>query len=138
MHQLAMYIVFESPLQMLADNPSNYLREPECLSFIAEVPSTWDETVPLEGRVGEYVVVARRKDNTWYIGGMTNEDARDITIDLSFLPAGNYDLRFYQDGVNADRFAEDFATGSRSVRSGEKIGLKMAPGGGWVGILLKQ
>ncbi|NOY36177.1 MAG: glycoside hydrolase family 97 protein [Chlorobi bacterium] len=137
-HQLAMYVVFESPLQMLADNPSNYLREPECLSFLAEVPVTWDETIPLAGKVGEYVVTARRKENTWYIGGMSNEQPRQVKIDLGFLPPGRYDLRFYKDGVNAGRFAEDFATGGTTVRSGDQITLKMAPGGGWVGILLKQ
>lgn len=137
-HQLAMYVVYESPLQMLADNPSNYLREPESLSFIAEVPVTWDKTIPLDGKVGEYVAIARKKENTWYIGVMNNGISREITLNLDFLPAGDYDLRYYRDGVNAVRFAEDFDTGMTMVHSGEHLTVRIAPGGGWVGILLKQ
>ena len=89
-HQLAMYVVFESPLQMLADSPSNYLREPEAMEFLSAVPTVWDETRVLDAKIAEYVVVARRKGSDWYIGAMTNWTPRDLEIDLGFLPAGNF------------------------------------------------
>jgi alpha-glucosidase len=131
-HQLAMYVVYESPLQMLADSPSNYLREPEAMEFLGPVPAVWDETLPLDGRVGEYVLVARKAANgDWYIGAMTNWTARDLTLDLAFLESGSYRLDAWQDGPNAASFAEDCKKTSLNVRKGDKLTLKLAPGGGW-------
>ena len=89
-NQLAEYVVFYAPLQMLSDNPTIYMKEQECTDFIKNVPTTWDETVPLDGKVGEYVAVARRKADNWFVGAMTNWDPRTLTLDFSFLPAGNY------------------------------------------------
>ncbi|HEX3007656.1 MAG TPA: glycoside hydrolase family 97 protein, partial [Bacteroidales bacterium] len=86
-HQLAMYAIFESPLQMLADNPTHYNKEPECLQFLSKVPSVWDVTVPLQAKVGDYIAVARKKGAEWYVGAMTDWDARELIIDLSFLDA---------------------------------------------------
>lgn len=83
--QLALYMIFDSPLNMLCDSPSNYRREPECTGFIAEVPTTWDETRVLNASMGEYIVTARRKGNSWYVGGITDRTPRDIKVDLSFL-----------------------------------------------------
>ena len=100
--QLAEYVIFESPFNMLCDSPSNYMREPECTEFIASVPTTWDETVGLDGRVGEYVSIARRKGDTWYVGGMTDWNARTLTIDLGFLGEGAYTAELFRDGVNAE------------------------------------
>ena len=137
-HQMAMYVVYESPLQMLADNPSNYLREPDCLEFIAGVPVTWDETLPLAGKVGEFVAVARRNGDTWYLGAMSGDSAKTFSLDLSFLPSGTYELRYFRDGKNADRFAEDFNTGTVLLDPGQNLNIKMAPGGGWVGVLNKK
>jgi alpha-glucosidase len=130
--QLAMYVVFESPLQMLADSPSNYRREPESLAFLAAVPTVWDETRVLDAKVGEYIVTARRKGQEWYVGAMTNWQPRDLVVDLSFLGTGAWQADTYRDGVNADRAAVDYAREKRAVKAGEKVSIHLAPGGGWV------
>ncbi len=130
-HQLAMYVVFESPLQMLADSPSNYLREPEAMEFLGPVPSVWDDTRVLDARLAEYVVVARRSGRNWYIGAMTNWTARELDLDLSFLPAGNLKMEAYQDGVNADRMAGDYKLVRSQVSRDSKLKIRLAPGGGW-------
>ncbi len=131
-HQLAMYVVFESPLQMLADNPSNYLREPEVMEFLGPVPTTWDETRVLEARIGDYVAIARRRGSDWYIGAMTDWTPRDLEIDLSFLPEGTFAMEAWEDGVNADRHAADYRKTSRQVDRTERLTVHLAPGGGWV------
>lgn len=130
-HQLAMYVVFESPLQMLADSPSNYLREPEAMEFLAAVPSVWDETKVLDGKIGQHVAVARRNGADWYVGAMTNWTPRDLEIDFSFLPEGNFQMDAYQDGVNADRFASDYKLVKTQVNNTTKLKIHLAPGGGW-------
>jgi alpha-glucosidase len=130
-HQLAMYVVFESPLQMLADSPSNYLREPEAMEFLAPVPTVWDETRVLDAKLGEYVVVARRNGRDWYVGAMTNWMGRDLEVDLSFLPSGNFSMDAYQDGVNADRLASDYVKTKGQVTGSKKFKITLAPGGGW-------
>ena len=129
--QLAMYVVYESPLQMLSDSPSNYEREPESLEFLREVPTEWDDTVPLDGKIAEYVVVARRNGKDWYLGAMSNWTARDLEIDLSFLPAGNFTMDAYADGVNADRMASDYKKTTIQVTQGTKLKIHLAPGGGY-------
>ena len=130
-HQLAMYVVYESPLQMLSDSPSNYLREPQMMEFLAPVPTEWDDTKVLDGRIGEYVVVARRNGHDWYVGAMTNWTPRELDIDLSFLPEGNLSVEAYQDGVNADRYGSDYRQVKSQVTKSTKLKLKLAPGGGW-------
>ena len=130
-HQLAMYVVFESPLQMLADSPSNYLREPEAMEFLSAVPSVWDETRVLDAKIAEYVVVARRKGRDWYIGAMTNWTPRDLEIDLSFLGEGSFRMETYQDGVNANRMASDYKLVKSAVKKDAKMKLHLAEGGGW-------
>ena len=130
-HQLAMYVVFESPLQMLSDSPSNYLREPEAMEFLAPVPSTWDETKVLDARIAEYVVVARRNGRDWYVGAMTDWTPRNLDIDLSFLPDGNFTMEAYQDGINADRNASDYKKIKMEVNRNTRIKLPLASGGGW-------
>ncbi|MFN7116978.1 MAG: glycoside hydrolase family 97 protein [Saprospiraceae bacterium] len=138
-HQIAMFVVYESPLQMLADSPSNYLKEPESLQFITPIPAVWDTTVALEGKVGDYIAVARRAANgDWYVGAMTDWTARSLTLDFSFLPNGTYQLEIFQDGINADRNAMDYKKVNRSVRSGEKLTIQMAPGGGWAARIRKE
>jgi alpha-glucosidase len=129
--QLAMYVVFESPLQMLSDSPSNYLREPEAMEFLSAVPTEWDETKVLDARIAEYVVVARRNGHDWYVGAMTDWTARSLEIDLSFLPEGNFTMDAYQDGVNADRQASDYKKTTIQVDRTTKVKLPLAPGGGW-------
>ena len=130
-HQLAMYVVFESPLQMLADSPSNYLREPETMEFLGPVPTVWDETRVLDARIGEYVLLARRKGNDWYVGALTNWTARDLEVDCSFLPAGSFQMDAYQDGVNADRRGEDYRRVKSQVTRSSRLKISLAPGGGW-------
>ena len=130
--QLAMYVVFESPLQMLADSPSNYLREPESLEFLSAVPTVWDETRVLEARVGEYILLARRDGKDWYVGAMTNWTARELVVDFSFLGGGSYQADMFYDGPNADRVGVDYRREKRQVTSKERLQIHLAPGGGWV------
>lgn len=130
-HELAMYVVFESPLQMLSDSPSNYLREPEVMDFLGPVPSVWDDTKALDGRISEYVLVARRSGNDWYVGAMTDWTARELEVDFSFLPEGNFSMDAYQDGVNAGRMASDYKRVKVPVNKTTKLKIKLAPGGGW-------
>jgi alpha-glucosidase len=137
-HQLAMYVVFESPLQMLSDNPSNYYREPEAMEFLKEVPTVWDETRVLVAKVGDYILMARRKGETWYVGGMTGWSPRSLELDLSFLPDGNFTMHVWKDGVNADRHAADFKQEKQNVSTSSKIKIDMAPGGGWAAIIKKN
>jgi alpha-glucosidase len=131
-HQLAMYVVFESPLQMLADSPSNYLREPDAMEFLQEVPTVWDESRVLDAKIGEYVVVARRSGRDWYIGAMGNWSAHDLEIDLTFLPAGNLKMEHYQDGANVARMASDYKLVKGAVKADTKLKLHLGEGGGWV------
>src|SRR5262249_15471306 len=130
-HQLAMYVVFESPLQMLSDTPPTYLREPEESQFHKQVPTEWQDTKALDGKIGDYVVVARRSGRDWYVGAMTNWTPRELDLDLAFLPAGNFTMESYQDGVNANRYGSDYKLVSSRVSKATKLKLKLAPGGGW-------
>ncbi|MBN2589540.1 MAG: glycoside hydrolase family 97 protein [Sedimentisphaerales bacterium] len=134
-HQLAMYVVYESPLQMLCDSPSNYLKEPECMEFLSKVPTVWDQTKVLDARVGDYVIVARKNGDQWYIGAMTDWTARELTIDFSFLPSGSHTMTLYRDGVNADRYASDYKKETVKIEAGDKFQIKLAPGGGWAAII---
>ncbi len=134
-HQLAMYVVYESPLQMLADSPSHYYDEPETMEFLSRVPVTWDETMVPQARIGDYVLVIRRKENKWYIGAMTDWTPRELTLDLGFLGDGIKKMSIWQDGANADKNPEDLKKISRMVSHNESITIKMAPGGGWVAVI---
>lgn len=134
-HQVAMYVVYEAPLQMLCDSPSRYYKEQETVDFITQIPTIWDETIVLHGAIGDYIAVARRKDNIWYIGAMTDWSSRSLKIDLSFLKQGNYNMDIFKDGINANRFAEDYKIETINVNEKSKIMAKMAPGGGWSAII---
>ncbi len=129
--QLALYMVFDSPLTMLCDNPSNYMREQECTDFIASVPTAWDETRIIEGKMGEYIITARRKGNTWYVGGITNWTPRDITLDLAFTGKTAAKATLFADGANADRAARDYRKTQFDTTKDSKVKLHMAPGGGF-------
>lgn len=133
-HQLGMYVVYESPLQMLSDSPSNYYREEECMEFLSAVPAVWDETRILEAKIGEYVVVARRKGDIWYIGGMTGAQGHTFEITLDFID-GDRTLTNWEDGMNVAIQAKDYARRVRNVKKGDKITLNMYEGGGYVGII---
>ena len=130
-HQLAMYVVYEAPLQMLADSPTRYLQEPEIMQFLGPVPTTWDETRVLAAKLGDYVAIARRHGADWYIGAMTDWTPRDLDLDLSFLPPGSFQMTAYQDGANSDRLGADYKKTSSTVSNTSKLKVHLASGGGW-------
>ena len=137
-HQLGMYVVYYAPLQMLSDAPTAYTAEPEILDFLSKVPTTWDETVSLDGKVGEYILMARQKGDDWYVGAMTNWDGRTLELDFSFLPDGTYEATMYLDGVNAHRKAEDTLIKKMEVNSSSTFSLELKPGGGAAIVLKKK
>lgn len=131
-HQLATYVVFDSPLTMLADNPTIYQKEQECTSFIASLPNVTDETRILQGALGEYIVSARRKGSDWSIGGLTNWNERDITLPLNFLKKGiSYQAEIFRDGVNANKQATDYQRVILTVNADSVLRIHMASGGGF-------
>lgn len=130
--QLAEYVVFESPLNMLCDSPTNYVREQECTNFISAIPTVWDSTIALNGELGKYVSIARQKVDVWYIGSITNWDARTVELDLSFLKEGNYVAEVFHDGANANRIASDYKKEIIPIPSNRKMMITMAQGGGYV------
>ena len=132
-HQLAEYIIFDAPFTMLCDSPSNYRQEPECTRFIASIPTVWDETIALDGKIADYVVIARRSGNKWYVGALGDWEARDLEIDLSRLGVGTKQGEAYVDGVNAHRAARDYRHEQVTVNGTWKVHL--APGGGAVLVL---
>ena len=131
--QLGMYVIYESPFNMLCDSPMHYQREVECTEFISKVPTVWDETVAVDGKVGEYIIMARRSGDTWYIGGLTGHEARTVTVDLKSLGLSGRNMEMFSDGVNAHRHGEDYKK-TVSV-SGDALTVKMAPGGGFAAVL---
>lgn len=133
-HQLGMYVVYESPLQMLADSPSNYYKEDECMEFLSPVPVVWDETKVLKASVGEYVVVARRSGDTWYIGGMVGKKGQKFDINLDFIE-GKRTMTSWEDGVNVDMNAQDVARRVKKVKRGDTITIDMYDGGGFAAII---
>lgn len=130
--QLAEYIIFESPVNMLCDSPTNYEKEEECTNFIASIPTVWDETRPLQSKVSEYITIARRKADVWYVGALTNWDARDMELDLSFLGSGNYKAEIFKDGINAGKVAKDYKREVINFDPGKPLKIRMASGGGYV------
>lgn len=136
-HQLAMYVIHEVPLQMLADNPTIYMKEQECTDFITSVPTVYDETVALDGKVGEYVALARKKGDIWFAGAMTNWTSRELILDFSFLDDGKYKATIFKDGLNADRDGTDYKKEMIIISSGDKLSFQLAPGGGWAARIVK-
>ena len=144
-HQMAMYTIFDAPLQMLADSPTKYMQNQECTDFIAQIPTVYDQVVPLDGKLGEYVVVAKRKGSRWYIAAMNNWQARDLTIDLSPLLKLNGKTNrpeklsgkanIFADGINADREATDYKHTYQQISAGDKLQIHLAPAGGWTAIV---
>ena len=136
-HQVAMYAVFDGAIQMLADSPTKYMREQETTDFIRQIPTTFDETRALCGELGEYVAIARRKGDTWYVGAMTNWTPRTLTLDLSFLGSGSRQADVFADGLNACRGKEamDYQLRRQTVSPADGITIQLAPGGGWAAII---
>lgn len=135
-HQMALYAVFESPLQMLCDTPSRYREEDPCTRFISRIPTTWDETRVLEAKVADYLVLCRRKGDAWYLAALTDWTPREITVPLEFLSPGSHTLVSAADGLNAVRHAQDYTIAQETVTSESRLILKLAPGGGWIGMIV--
>jgi alpha-glucosidase len=136
--QLAMFVVYDSPLQMFSGNPSQGLMEPEFMELLGSIPTTWDETIILDAKVSDYIITARKKGEDWFIAAMTDWTERTLDVPLDFLPQGTYEATMCEDGVNADRWASDYSIKSFSVNSGDRIQIKMAPGGGYLLRLKKK
>ncbi|MCR5433566.1 MAG: glycoside hydrolase family 97 protein [Bacteroidaceae bacterium] len=138
-HQLGLYMILESPLSMLCDSPTHYLElGGPCTDFIAKVPTVWDETIVLAGEIGKYIVTARRSGSTWYVGGITNWDARDVEVPTAFLGSGTFHVEAFTDGANAHRKGDDYLFQQGDVRSdGRAVKVYMAPGGGFAAKITK-
>ncbi len=136
-HQLAMYVVYFAPLQMLADAPTNYLKNSEILNLLSSLPTVWDKTISLTGEIGQYIAIARKYGNMWYIGGMTNKEAREIKVPLNFLNNGDYEAIMFLDGPNAHRNGEDYRVENKKVSKNDVLTINMKPGGGFI-IKLEQ
>mgnify|MGYP002639560839 CR=1 FL=1 len=137
-HQVAMYVVYESSLQMLCESPSTYYKEKETTEFISRIPTTWDETIALYGKVSDYIVIARRSGDNWYIGGMTDDRAREFDIGFSFLPEGEFNITIMKDGINTDKHAQDYKVETITVSNVDTYHIKMAEGGGFAAIISKK
>lgn len=137
-HQIALYVVLDQPLGILCDSPSRYEKEEETTRYIASIPTVFDRTFIQSGKVGESIVSVREKDGKWYVGGLTNWDARDAEVSLSFLKEGNWTAEIYRDGVNAHRFGEDYVLCKEQVSAETVLRLHMAPAGGFAIILRRQ
>lgn len=134
-HQLALFTVFDSPFTMLCDTPDNYDAEPESRDFIASIPTTWEETRILDGKMGEYIITARKKDGKWYVAGITDWTPREVTVDLSFLGSGSHKATLFKDGVNAARNARDYKKENIQVNANSPLRIQLAPGGGFAMIV---
>ena len=136
-HQLACYVVHDTPFTMLCDAPTNYEREQACVDLITSIPDTFDETRIIQGKLGSYIVTARRNGGDWYIGGQTNWDERDVELSLDILSSGEYEAAIVTDGINANHNAEDYRIEHRTLDASQTLKIKMASGGGFVVILKK-
>ena len=137
-YQLALYVVFESSVQMLADNPTLYYRSPDCTEFISSVPTTWDDTKVLAATVGEVAVVAKRHGDRWFVGGITNgkEQTRNVELNFDFLEKSKtYTMTYFEDGINAGKQAMDYRQKTIQVKAGDKLTIKMVRNGGWAAVL---
>ena len=138
-HQLSMFIVYDSPMQVFAGNPSEGMREPEFMELLGSLPTTWDETIITDAKVAEYIVSARKKGNDWFVGAMGDWNERDITVKFDFLDDGNYKATICKDGINADRYAADYVIRKDvTVKKNDTIKIHLAPGGGFLIRLNKQ
>jgi alpha-glucosidase len=133
-HQLALYVVFESPLAMVADYPEAYEGAPE-FEFIEKVPTVWDETKVLNGEPPDYVTIARKHGDSWFLGSITNWDARDVEVPLDFLGSGKFQIRIFADGADADKVATHVEIGQKDVTRTDRLRVHLAPGGGWAAIV---
>jgi len=138
-HQMAMFVVNESPYAKMGGNPADYLKEPEFTQFCVDIPTVWDETKVIDSKLGDYVVMVRQAANgDYYLVAMNDWTSRDFTIDCSFLKEGKYEIEIYKDGMNADRYASDYQHEIVEITNYSSLNIHLAPGGGWVGKIRKM
>jgi alpha-glucosidase len=137
-HQLAMLVVYHSPLQMLSDAPTEYEKEPIILDFMAKCPTVWEKSIAIDGKIGEFIIMAKQKNNEWYVAGMNGETPRKAFVKLDFLPDGFFEAHIFQDGINADRNGTDYAYRKIGVDKYTELNFDMAWGGGFVVKILKK
>ena len=137
-HSMALFVVLESPMQMLPDSPSDYYSERECTEFISKIPTEWDDLKVLQAKVGEHTVLARKNQENWYVGAITNWDKKSFKLNFNFLDDGEYQMEYIEDGINADTRAIDYKKKSRKISKEDTITINLAPGGGWIAKLIKK
>lgn len=138
MHQVAMFVVYESPLQLFSGNLSDAVREPELMEFLGKIPTVWDETRILEAELGNFIVEARRKENVWYLAGMNTWQPHDFTVTLDFLEEGVYEVETAADGINAEKNPQDYKLHKSQVTARDQIPIHLAPGGGFVARIYRK
>jgi alpha-glucosidase len=138
MHQIAMFGVYESPLQLFSGNISDAIREPELMLLLGKIPTVWDETIIIDARLGEYILEARRNGDDWYLAALNSWTPLDFTVSLSFLNAGTYDIEAASDGINAARNPQDYRIDNRDVTRNDSVKLSLAPGGGFLARIIKK
>ena len=136
--QLAMFVVYDDPLPIFSGNPSQGYLEPEFMDLLGSIPAGWDTTIIVDAKVGQYIITARRKNNDWFIAGMTDSSARNINIDLSFLGKGNYTATICKDGINADRNAMDYVIEEKTLTANDSLQIHLAGAGGFLVRLRKE
>ena len=135
-HELAMFVIFNQPLAMLCDSPMEYVKYPDIMQFVSAVPTAFEDTRALDGKIGEYALMAKRKADTWYVGAMTNWDARTVELDFSFLPdSGTYQMTLYTDAADAGTEASHYAVKTMQVTRKTRLKLSLAKGGGAVAMV---
>jgi alpha-glucosidase len=132
MHQLAMFVIYESPLQLFSGNISDAIRHPELMSLFGSIPSVWDETIVVDASFPRYILEARRSKNDWFIGAMNDWDPKDFTLSLDFLEAGEYEITIAKDGINAERNPHDYKIITANIKKGAQLSIHLAPGGGYL------
>ncbi|MDD7605622.1 MAG: glycoside hydrolase family 97 C-terminal domain-containing protein, partial [Prevotellaceae bacterium] len=134
-YHMALFVVFESGVQMLCDSPTRYYAEPQCTEFVTSVPTTWDETRVIDARMGQYVIVAKRKGAKWFVGAITGENPQQLKLSLNFIGGGKHRITYFEDGVNADRMAADYRRVEAQVDQSSVFDLRLAPNGGWCAVI---
>jgi len=131
-HQLAMFAVYDSPLQIFSGNISQGLKEPEFMQLLGSIPTTWDETKILQGKVGEFIITARKKGNKWFVAGLNNSNARAISVNFDFIEKAKFNMTICNDGVNAHNYGSDYAIRQKTIQYADMLDISMAPGGGFL------
>jgi len=136
-HSMALFVILESPMQMLPDSPSDYYKERECTEFISKIPVEWDDLKVLNAKIGEYTVLARKNKDEWFIGAITNWEPKEFEINFDFLDNGEYQMEYIEDGINADTRAIDYQKKTKTVTNKDIHTINLAPGGGWLARIKK-